>query len=200
MKKSRSTRFEKPLAVAFGALSALLILLLWTNAGFFSWAFARHQNLLSWYIRPLFLIPFCLFSYRRSPAGVLGTVFLLLTSMFWFPVPDSVDQQAAAFLQMEMNYLTGGWGPTKILIALLVPVSMAALSAAFWKRSLWFGIAVLIFIAVAKVLWSAVFGGASGGSVVLPAVAGLVLCIVLVIVGYRQLERKDSRRVRRIRR
>jgi hypothetical protein len=32
-----------------------------------TWAWARHHNILSWYIRPLFLLPFCLFAYRRGP-------------------------------------------------------------------------------------------------------------------------------------
>lgn len=51
-------KYDKPIALIFGFLTLLLILAL-TNHEFLSWAFARHQNLLSWYIRPIFLIPFC---------------------------------------------------------------------------------------------------------------------------------------------
>lgn len=37
--------------------------------GFLEWAWARHHDVLSWYVRPLFIIPFCCFAYRRSPKG-----------------------------------------------------------------------------------------------------------------------------------
>lgn len=190
MESRRRKRLDRSLAMVFGGLSVLLIVFMIMNPAFFSWAFVRHQNLLIWYIRPLFLIPFCFFSYKRSLAGIFGTLFLLLTSMFWFPAPDAVGEQVHAFLEMEQSYLTGGWGLTKIAVSLLVPVSLAALSLAFWKRSLWFGIAVLAFIAVAKILWSAAFGGASGQAVLAPAVIGLVLCAALIYFGFVRLEKR----------
>mgnify|MGYP001766884088 FL=1 len=193
MEEKRHRRLDRSLAIVFGGLSALLIGLMIVNPAFFGWAFARHQNLLSWYIRPLFLIPFCFFSYKRSLAGIFGTVFFLLTSMFWFPAPTAVGEQVRAFLEMEQSYLTGDWGPEKIAVSLLVPVSLAALSLAFWKRSLWFGIAVLAFIAVAKILWSAAFGGASGRAILAPAIIGLVLCIALVYIGFIRLEKRKRR-------
>ncbi|NCB52883.1 MAG: hypothetical protein EOM54_13580 [Clostridia bacterium] len=185
-------RCDKLLAAVFGILSVLFIILAASNAGFFSWAFERHQNQLSWYIRPLFLVPFCFFAYKRSLGGIFGTVLLLLTSMFWFPKPDIVGEQVRAFLEMEQDYLTGSWELTKILITLLVPVSLSALALAFWKRSIWLGISVLVFIAVAKTLWSALFGGASGSAIIAPAAVGLIICIVLIVVGFRKLEKKGT--------
>ena len=41
------------------------------------WAWDRHHNVLSWYIRPLFLLPFAWFAYRRSPGGIAATVVAL---------------------------------------------------------------------------------------------------------------------------
>jgi len=38
-------------------------------ADFVGWAWERHHNPLSWWIRPLFLIPFAFFAYRRSWVG-----------------------------------------------------------------------------------------------------------------------------------
>ena len=32
---------------------------------FVAWAWARHHNILSWYVRPLFILPFCFFAYMR---------------------------------------------------------------------------------------------------------------------------------------
>ncbi len=75
-------------------------------------------------------------------------------------------------------------------MALLVPVSLAALGAAFWWRNLWTGIAVIVLIAVGKMMWSVRFGGESGRSVILPAVAGLALCIGLVYWGFKRAERR----------
>jgi len=59
---------------------------------FVAWAWARHHNVLSWYVRPLFLLPFCYFAYRRSLWGIVLTVVALATSMFWFP-PQSTRAQ-----------------------------------------------------------------------------------------------------------
>jgi len=186
-KSTASKRYDKLLALVFGALTILLIVLAFTNRAFFDWAYERHQNQMSWYIRPLFLIPFCYFAYRRSWTGIMGTLFVLLTSMFWFPKPAVVNEQVKQFLEMEKEYLSGGWGMTKILISLLVPVSLTVLAAAFWKRNLWFGLSVMALIAVAKMIWSIAYGGEAGRSVLLPAVVGLVVCTGLIYLSYKRL-------------
>ena len=186
-KSTASKRYDKLLALVFGALTILLIVLAFTNRAFFDWAYERHQNQLSWYIRPLFLIPFCYFAYRRSWTGIMGTLFVLLTSMFWFPKPAVVNEQVKQFLEMEKEYLSGGWGMTKILISLLVPISLTVIAAAFWKRNLWFGLSVMALIAVAKMIWSIAYGGEAGRSVLLPAVVGLVVCTGLIYLGYKRL-------------
>jgi hypothetical protein len=184
--------YDLMIAIVFTVLTIIFVVLGFTNEELFDWAFTRHQNQMSWYIRPLFLIPFCFFAYRRSLAGIFGTMFLLVTSMIWFPVPAEVNSKVSDFLAMEMEYLTGNWGTTKILITILVPVSLSVLAMALWKRSLWMGISTLIFIAVAKMLWSVVFGGESGKSVIIPAMIGLVICIVMVVIGFVRLEKRNK--------
>lgn len=193
MQSSKLMRHDKIIALAFGVLTLLFVILAFANEGFFNWAYERHQNQLSWYIRPLFLIPFCYFAFRRSWSGILGTMFLLLTSMFWFPKPDIVSEQVKQFLNMEKEYLSGNWGIAKILMSSLVPISLTALGVAFWKRSLWLGLSVIVFIAVAKMTWSVAFGGDAGKSIFVPAIAGLVICIILVYVGFRKLEKKTKK-------
>ena len=182
-------RYDKSIAALFALLTAFFFIA-FKNEAFSTWAWERHQNLLSWYIRPLFLLPFCYSAYKRSWAGVFATVFLVLTSMFWFPKPDIVNDQVQEFLKLEIDYLTGSWNLAKILLSSLVPISLAALATAFWKRSLWLGIAVLVFIAVAKMLWSVIYGGEAGRSILVPAVLGLLICVVLVYRGFRKLERR----------
>ncbi len=173
-------------------MTDVVAFIIFTNEAFFSWAFQRHQNQLSWYIRPLFLIPFCFFAYKRSWGGICGIVLLLLTSMFWFPKPEAVSEQVKSFLAMEQDYLNGSWNAPKVIFTLLVPLSLTALAAAIWKRSLWFGLSVLVFIAIAKILWSVGFGGASGTSVIAPAIIGLVICVALIFLGFRRLEKKKK--------
>ena len=185
-------KYDKHLGLVFAALTILFVVLAMTNTTFFEWAFERHKNQLSWYIRPLFIIPFCYFAYKRSWAGVMGSMFAVMTSMFWFPIPETVSPLVVEFLEMEKEYLMGNWDFAKILITLMVPVSLTALAAAFWKRNLFFGMAVMVFIALAKISWSVVFGGESGTSVMVPAMVGLLVCAVLIYVGFRRMESRKK--------
>lgn len=192
MENNKIKQYDKIIALIFGGLTLVFLILAFTNKSFFDWAYERHQNQLSWYLRPLFLIPFCYFAYKKSMAGISGTIFFLLTSMFWFPKPDTVSENVRQFLEMEKQYLGGNWGAGKILMTLLVPTSLTALGAAFWKRSLWFGLSVIVFIAVAKMSWSVAFGGETGKSIFIPAILGLIICVVLIYLGFRKLEKKNK--------
>ena len=45
-------------------LLALALMVATGSTGeFVAWAWGRHHNVLSWYIRPLFFLPFCFFAY-----------------------------------------------------------------------------------------------------------------------------------------
>ena len=190
MVNTRRKKHDKQIAGILILFTVIFIVILMTNQSFFDWAFSRHQNQLSWYIRPIFLIPFCYFSYKKSLTGIGVTILLLFTSMFWFPKPEVVNSQVSEFLTMEQEYLKGDWNIYKILISLLIPITLFALSASFWKRNLWFGISVLVIIAVLKIIWSIYFGGAAGKSIILPAVIGLALCIVFIYLGFRRAQRR----------
>jgi hypothetical protein len=158
---------------------------------FAAWAWARHHNELSWYIRPLFLLPFCYFAYKRSLWGITLTVVALATSMFWFPAPERADPGAVEFLAMEREYLTSDWSLWKVLLGLLVPASFAALAVAFWKRSLVWGVAVINAMVLVKVVWSFYFGEASGGLTLLPsAVVGLAVCDAVILYVVRRRRRR----------
>jgi hypothetical protein len=160
---------------------------------FAAWAWDRHHNVLSWYIRPLFLLPFCYFAYKRSLWGITLTVVALATSMFWFPAPERVEAGAAAFLAVEREYLTSDWSLWKVLLALIVPASFAALAVAFWKRSLLWGLGVINAMVLVKVVWSFYFGEASGGLTLLPsAVVGLALCDAVIVYVVRRMRRRRS--------
>lgn len=160
---------------------------------FFVWAFERHHNVLSWYIRPLFLLPFCYFAYKRSIKGIVITLIALATSMFWFPKPTTVNPKVDEFLEMEMDYLFGEWNFIKIVLSSLVPVTMLALAYAFWKHSWKYGLLVINLIAILKVLWSLYAGvEGSGATVILPAFIGLIICNLVIIIAYRVVKKRNK--------
>jgi hypothetical protein len=160
---------------------------------FVAWAWARHHNILSWYVRPLFILPFCYFAYRRSLLGIVITLLALATSMFWFPVPENSSSAVNEMLASEREYLTTDWTLWKILIALLVPLTFAALGLAFWKRSLVWGLAVVNAAILFKIAWTFLFSTEAGAmSHLTAAVLGLALCDTLILYVMRRIRAGSS--------
>ena len=156
-----------------------------------AWAWERHHNVLSWYIRPLFLLPFCFFAYRRSLLGMTLTLLALATSMFWFPAPAEVSPAVSEMLAAEREYLTADWTLWKVLMALVVPASFAVLGLAFWKRSLVYGLALITAAILIKIGWTFAFGTEAGAMSHLPAVLGLVACDALILYAMRRLRARS---------
>jgi len=182
---------DKLIAVVFLALIILFLVLSMTNQTFFDWVFDRHHNQWSWYVRPIFLIPFCYFAYERSWAGISITIFCLITSMFWFTRTEVVSDDVKTFLQFEKDWLYGAWDYKKILLLSTVPISFIALGLAFWKRSLFMGLGVVVAMATGKVVWSIQNAGESGKSILIPALLGLILYSGLLFFGFKKLETKE---------
>lgn len=153
---------------------------------FFAWAWARHHNILSWYIRPLFLIPYCAFAYRRSVLGIALTIVALATSMFWFSVPEHVDARATEFLAMERAYLLGAWPWWKIALTMIVPLFFVTLALAFWRRSIALGVVIINAAGIGKIIWSLAFGKESGLSLVAPALLGLAIVNTAIWLWWRR--------------
>jgi hypothetical protein len=162
----------------------------WIN-DFLGWAWERHHNVLSWYVRPLFILPLAYFSYRRSLSGIALTLLALATSMFWFPAPERVDPRVEEFLAFERRWLTGEWTAGKVLSTLVVPAMLGVLCLAFWRRSLLWGLLVINVIAVTKVAWGVVDGSGSGWIMLAPALVGLAICDAAVLYAARRM-RKGS--------
>ncbi len=182
---------DQAIAAIFVVLSLVFVCVAFAVPAFFDWVFSRHENVLSWYIRPVFLIPFCIFAYYRSLTGISLTIFLLLTSMFWFAQPAETSEQVKEFLVFEKDYLLNDWSVAKAAVSLLVPASMTLLAFAFWKRNLWLGFATMALIAIVKVGWSVVSGGESGASIFVPAIVGLIACSIFIYFGLRRSGEKN---------
>lgn len=166
------------IGMVFAMVTILFIVLFMTNDAFFNWAFERHHNILSWYIRPLFIIPMVIFAFKKSYTGIFASIFALFTSMFWFPVPAASNPQVIEFLAFEMDYLKGEWTAQKIIISLAVPLFFYMLLTAAWKRNWKWLLGVIIGAAVLKFIWSVAFSGKAGMSILKPALLGLIVCIV----------------------
>ncbi|UWX56338.1 hypothetical protein NYZ99_09120 [Maribacter litopenaei] len=145
----------------FLILTITFVVISMINKPFFDWVFERHHNQWSWYLRPLFLLPFCYFAYRKSFTGMMISLFALFTSMFWFPKPEMVSDDVVNFLEFEKAYLYGEWNLSKQLLTLSIPISFIALGLAFWKRSLIMGIGVVVLMATGKMVRSIQNAGAS---------------------------------------
>jgi len=158
------------------------------SSSLLEWAWVRHHNILSWYIRPLFLIPYCYAAHRHSFKGLILTVVGLLTSMAWFPAPANPSQAVRDALAAEEAYLSGPWGPGKVGMALLVPGTFAALARGFWVRSWAWGVMVLHAMFAIKVLWTfAMFNQGAARAHLLAAVTGFAVCDLvgaMMAVGY----------------
>ena len=151
---------------------------------FLNWAWARHHNPLSWYIRPLFILPFCYFAYRRSVWGMLLTVAAVTSSMFWFPAPATPDPTAATFLEVERQWITGPPSLSRLLLTALIPAWFLALAAALRMRS-WLAVVVIIAGGTAlKVAWSFYVAGASAWIIVPPVALGNAVVACVLIYAY----------------
>jgi hypothetical protein len=96
-------------------------------------------------------------------------------------------------LRAEREYLTVNWTLWKVLIALLVPLTFAALGLAFWKRSLVYGLAVINAAVLFKVGWTFLFSTQAGALSHLPvALLGLVVCDALILYVMRRMRARSS--------
>jgi len=172
-----SKKIDFIIGMVFAVATVIFIALFLSNDIFFNWAFERHHNVLSWYIRPIFIIPIVIFAYKKSFTGIFASIFALFTSMFWFPVPAESIPQVLSFLAYEMEYLKGAWTAPKILMSFSVPIFFIMLIISAWKRNWKWLLGVVIGAAVLKVLWSVVFSGEAGLSILKPAITGLIICI-----------------------
>lgn len=162
---------------------------------FLDWAWARHHNPLSWYIRPLFILPFCYFAYKKSVWGMALTVVAVASSMFWFPAPATADARAAAFLAVERQYITGSWTFSKVAMTALVPVWFIALAWTFWRRSWPGGFIVISVGTLLKIMWSFYFAGDSAWSIVPPVALGFVVCTGILLYAYWHVHHRPGRRI-----
>jgi hypothetical protein len=67
-----------------------------------------------------------------QPRGILATPVATLTSIAWFPAPETPSPDALRYLDLERRWLSSG--PLTLVMGLLVATSLWLLGAAFWQR------------------------------------------------------------------
>lgn len=147
---------------------------------FLAWAWPRHLNPLSWYIRPLFFLPMAYFCWTRRPAALALTIAALLTSFFWFPEPEEIDPAMAGVLEMEERLFADPTWVTWVSLA-MIPVLLGSLCAAFWYRSLGWGLVVINGGLALKIGWTVANSGTDGLATLLPLGSGMVIMTAVVV-------------------
>ncbi|MED4207455.1 hypothetical protein [Neobacillus mesonae] len=137
------------------------------------WAFHRHLNPLSWYIRPVFLIVIVYFAYKRSMKAVIITFGLMMSSMVWFPAPETINPQMQAVLEYERILLSNPISAVFTIAIMMVFVVLILVS--FWKHSLMFGLIILNVTLIGKVILSLLFTGENGWAPLGNTIFGLIL-------------------------
>jgi hypothetical protein len=137
-------------------------------------------------------LPFCYFAYRRSVWGIVVTLLVFPTSLFWFPAPENPSSRVEGYLAWERQFLTEGSVAARVALVLLVVGFFVALAAAFWKRSWLWGLAVLNAGTLLKVIWSVAFGGAAGWASLAPSLFTLAVTDAAILLAARWLKRRRA--------
>lgn len=150
---------------------------------FLTWAWPRHLNPISWYIRPLFFLPIAYFCWTRRGWWLAGTITAMLSSFFWFPAPAERDTNPTikAVLDMEEQLFANPTWVTWVTLP-LIPALLISLGAAFWKHSLGWGLVVINGGLAVKILWTTANSGADGfAATIAPLGAGMVVVTAIVV-------------------
>jgi len=177
--------------IIFAAMSVFLWVLLMTNIDFANWYFSRHANVLSWAIRPLFMIGFCYFALKRNATLAVSMIFLTLLSSVFFPAPEVANPMIEEFLAKEKEWILGPLSVMKVTEFGALIVGIFLLGYAFWKRSLKWGVSLLLLIIFLKMLWGVIYGGESGITVVYAALFTGIVTLIWIIVHRKYSLKKE---------
>ncbi|THV41619.1 hypothetical protein [Glycomyces buryatensis] len=149
---------------------------------FFAWAWPRHLNPISWYIRPLFFLPIAYFAWKRQGWLMSLSVVAMLTSFFWFPEPAEVDPAAQAILDMEAEMFTQPGWQTAVSLG-TIPIFLGALLWAFWQHSIRIGLWTINIGVAYKAGWVWVNTDFDGFMAVVPIYVIALIIINALVLG-----------------
>ena len=155
-----------------------------------AWVWERHQNLFSWYSRPLFIIPAAYYAYRRKVWHVLGFMLLLATNLFLFAAPATTDPAIRDYLQWEADlFLSNNSSFPLLALILTVLIFLFLLFYAFWQHNPWLGLLVINVGTILKIVVSLVFGESAGEAAIVPSLSSLLVINLFAYFLYRRLRK-----------
>lgn len=161
----------------------LLVKAYLSGANIGDWIWHRHQNLFSWYSRPLFIIPACYYAYKQKIGFIIGSLILLGTSLFWFAPPAEVSETISGYLDWERQvFFNPNNRKPLIILSIAVVLFLFLLFYAFWKRSFWVGLLVFNIGNLLKIAVSIVFGGEVGMASIVPTLSSIIILNILAFV------------------
>ncbi len=169
-------------------VSLTLIVTILNSDELLNWAYKRHQNQLSFYIRPLLLLPYCWFAYKKSISGMAISFLMIMTSMFWFNEPAEPNEDVALFLEMEKNWIKQPLTWYKTLEIMLIPITFFLLALTFWTKNIFVGYLIFSTSILMKILWSVDLSN-EGYVIIIPAVMGIALAGIFI---WKWQNKKDS--------
>lgn len=159
---------------------------------FLDWAWARHHNPLSWYIRPLLILPFCYFAHTKSVRGMVLTLVAVTSSMFWFPAPATPDPRAVALLDIERQYVGGPLTLERIILTAVIPIWFVALAWGVRRRS-WLGVATVTGSGtLLKIAWLFREAGSNAWLIIPPVALGTAVCACVLWIAHNRVRNRPA--------
>ncbi|MBL1409949.1 hypothetical protein [Sphingobacterium faecale] len=153
------------------------------------WAFQRHLNPLSWYIRPIFLILLCYVAYKRRLFWILILFLVMMSSMVWFPSPKEINPQMQKILELEKELLAHPKSAIATISFMLLFV--IAILIAFWHHSLKWGLLIVNVTLIGKVVLTLFLTGENGWAPIGNTLFGLILVNgIALTISYRKKQCK----------
>jgi len=157
-----------------------------------NWIWERHQNLFSWYSRPLFILPACYYAYQRKPGYLLGILALLATSLFWFAPPTEVADSVSGYLEWERRFFLN---PDNMLpmfaLAFAAATFLFLLFYSLWHRNVLVGLIVLNVGSLLKIAISVTLGGEAGKAAIGPTVSSIVALNLCAFFIWKWMKRRS---------
>ena len=140
-----------------------------------AWVWGRHQNLFSWYSRPLFIIPAAYYAYRHKPWHIIGFMSLLGTSLFWFPAPAQVPAAVTDYLEWEKQlFFVNENRLPLVAMSVAVVVFLFGFFYSLWKRNVLYGLILINLGTLIKMVISLRFAQEAGTAAIAPSLSSLL--------------------------